>query len=176
MPSLSPYLSSSSLPAEGLLVGRVWNPAVEGPCVVKRVGSTLVDITTTFPTMRDLCEAPDPAAAAGSATGPSLGSIDAIMANTDPETRDGTKPWLLAPVDLQALKAAGVTFATSMLERVIEERARGNPAAAAEIRATIGTLIGDDLSKLRAGSAEAMELKRVLMESCLLYTSPSPRD
>ena len=164
MPSLSQYLSSSSLPADGLLVGRVWSPAVDGPSVVKREGSALIDITATFPTMRDLCEAADPAAAARAASGPSLGGIDAIMANTPPELRDHAKPWLLAPVDLQALKAAGVTFATSMLERVIEERARGNPAAAVEIRATIGKLIGDDLSKLRAGSPEAMQLKKVLME------------
>ena len=164
MPSLAPYLSSSSLPADGLLVGRVWSPAAGGPCVVRRDAGSLIDITSRFPTMRDLCEAADPAAAARAATGPSLGSIDAIMANTPPETRDQSKPWLLAPVDLQALKAAGVTFATSMLERVIEERARGNPAAAVEIRATIGTLIGDDLSKLRAGSPEAMALKKVLME------------
>jgi fumarylacetoacetate (FAA) hydrolase family protein len=164
MASLSQYLSSSSLPADGLLAGRVWNPAVEGPCVVKREGNDLVDITASFATMRDLCEAADPPAAARAASGPSLGSVDAIMANTPPETRDASRPWLLAPVDLQALKAAGVTFATSMLERVIEERARGNPAAAAEIRATIGTLIGDDLSKLRAGSPEAMQLKTVLME------------
>jgi len=114
--------------------------------------------------MRDLCEAPDPAAAARATSGPRLGSIDDIMANTPLETRDTAKPWLLAPVDLQSLKAAGVTFATSMLERVIEERARGNPAAAVEIRATIGDLIGDDLSKLRAGSPEAMALKKVLME------------
>jgi len=164
MPSLAPYLTSSSLPADGLLVGRVWSPAAGGPCVVRRDAGSLIDITSTFPTMRDLCETADPAAAARAATGPSLGSIDAIMANTPPETRDQSKPWLLAPVDLQALKAAGVTFATSMLERVIEERARGNPAAAVEIRATIGTLIGDDLSKLRAGSPEAMALKTVLME------------
>ena len=164
MPSLAPYLTSSSLPADGLLVGRVWSPAAGGPCVVRRDAGSLIDITSRFPTMRDLCEAADPAAAARAATGPSLGSIDAIMANTPPETRDQSKPWLLAPVDLQALKAAGVTFATSMLERVIEERARGNPAAAVEIRATIGTLIGDDLSKLRAGSPEAMALKKVLME------------
>ncbi|PZF75050.1 fumarylacetoacetate hydrolase [Aestuariivirga litoralis] len=164
MPSLARYMSSSSLPAEGLLVGRVWNPEVEGPCVVKREAGQLIDITAAFPTLRDLCEAPDPADAARSARGPGLGGVDAIMANTPPEARDPSRPWLLAPVDLQALKAAGVTFATSMLERVIEERARGNPAAAAEIRATIGTLIGDDLSKLRAGSAEAMELKKVLME------------
>ena len=164
MPSLAPYLTSSSLPADGLLVGRVWSPAAGGPCVVRRDAGSLIDITARFPTMRNLCEAADPAAAARAATGPSLGSIDAIMANTPPETRDQSKPWLLAPVDLQALKAAGVTFATSMLERVIEERARGNPAAAVEIRATIGTLIGDDLSKLRAGSPEAMALKKVLME------------
>jgi len=114
--------------------------------------------------MRDLCEAEDPASAARAASGERLGSIDAIMANTPPETRDASKPWLLPPIDLQAVKAAGVTFATSMLERVIEERARGNPAAAAEIRATIGTLIGEDLSKLRAGSPQAMELKKVLIE------------
>jgi fumarylacetoacetate (FAA) hydrolase family protein len=165
MPKLSDYMTSSiALPAEGLFVGRVWNPAVEGPCIVRRDGGELIDITMAFPTMRDLCEADDPAAAARAVTGPSLGAVDAIMANTPPETRDASKPWLLAPTDLQALKAAGVTFATSMLERVIEERARGNPAAAVEIRATIGTLIGDDLSKLKAGSPEAMQLKAVLME------------
>jgi fumarylacetoacetate (FAA) hydrolase family protein len=157
-------MSSAALPAEGLLVGRVWNPGAEGPSLVKRHGSDLIDITAAFPTMRDLCEADDPASAVSFVSGPSLGSVSAIMANTPPESRDASKPWLLAPVDLQALKAAGVTFATSMLERVIEERARGNPAAAAEIRATIGALIGDDLSKLRAGSAEAMQLKKVLME------------
>lgn len=164
MPSLAAFMSSASLPVEGLLVGRVWNPASDGPCIVRRDGGTLTDITDAFPTMRDLCEADDPQAAARAVTGASLGAIDAIMANTPPETRDPSKPWLLPPVDLQALKAAGVTFATSMLERVIEERARGNPAAAAEIRATIGTLIGDDLSKLRAGSPEAMRLKQVLIE------------
>lgn len=164
MPSLATFMSSASLPVEGLLVGRVWNPASDGPCIVRRDGGTLTDITDAFPTMRDLCEADDPQAAAHAVTGASLGAIDAIMANTPPETRDPSKPWLLPPVDLQALKAAGVTFATSMLERVIEERARGNPAAATEIRATIGTLIGDDLSKLRAGSPEAMRLKQVLIE------------
>ena len=165
MTKLADYMNASNtLPAKGLFVGRVWNPAVDGPCVVRRDGDQLIDITSAFPTMRDLCEANDPAQAARAVTGTSLGSIDAILANTPPETRDTSKPWLLAPVDLQALKAAGVTFATSMLERVIEERARGNPEAAAEIRSTIGSLIGSDLSKLRAGSPEAMELKKVLME------------
>ncbi|MBV8697509.1 MAG: fumarylacetoacetate hydrolase family protein, partial [Bradyrhizobium sp.] len=81
-----------------------------------------------------------------------------------PDTRNPQKPWLLAPVDLQVLKAAGVTFAISMLERVIEERARGNPASAEAIRNEIVRLIGDDLSKLKPGSAEAMRLKQVLVE------------
>ncbi len=165
MTKLADYMTATTaLPADGLLVGRVWNPSVDGPCIVRRDGGNLIDITATFPTMRDLCEADDPASAAGAVTGRSLGTIDAILANTPPETRDVSKPWLLAPVDLQALKACGVTFATSMLERVIEERARGNPEAAAEIRKTIGSLIGSDLSKLRAGSPQAMELKQVLME------------
>ena len=163
MPSLSAYMTASALPASGLFVGRAWNPAADGPSIVRRDGERLIDITAAFPTMRDLCEADDPAAAARAVTGPELGTLAEILANTPPETRNPAKPWLLAPTDLQALKAAGVTFATSMLERVIEERARGNPEAAAEIRATIGTLIGDDLSKLRAGSAEAAALKQVLM-------------
>jgi fumarylacetoacetate (FAA) hydrolase family protein len=164
MPSLSAYMTAAAIPAEGLLVGRAWNPRAEGPCVVRREGDALLDITAAFPTMRDLCEADDPASAARAASGERLGSIESLMANTPPETRDSSRPWLLPPIDLQAVKAAGVTFATSMLERVIEERARGNPAAAAEIRATISTLIGEDLSKLRAGSPQAMELKKVLIE------------
>src|SRR5213076_2134798 len=72
--------------------------------------------------------------------------------------------WLLAPVDLQAIKAAGVTFAVSMLERVIEERARGNPAAAAAIRSEISRIVGDDLARLKPGSAQALRLKEVLIE------------
>jgi fumarylacetoacetate (FAA) hydrolase family protein len=77
--------------------------------------------------------------------------------------RDPAHPWLLAPIDLQAVKAAGVTFAVSMLERVIEERARGNPDAAAEIRREVTRLVGDDLAKLKPGSAQAMALKEVLV-------------
>jgi fumarylacetoacetate (FAA) hydrolase family protein len=164
MPALADHMTANSLPGDGLLVGRVWNPAVAGPCVVRREAGNLVDITSSFPTIRDLCEAGDPAAAARAATGPALGEVSAILANTPAEARDPNKPWLLAPIDLQAIKAAGVTFATSMLERVIEERARGNAAAAADIRASIGALIGDDLSKLKPGSPEAMKLKQILIE------------
>ncbi len=156
--------ADACLPDRGALVGRAWNVAAGGPSVVKIEAGTAVDITQSFATMRDLCETGDPAAAARDAKGQSLGSLDAILANTAPGTRDPTKPWALAPIDLQAIKAAGVTFAISMLERVIEERARGNPQAAVEIRASIEDLIGDDLSKLKPGSAQAMALKKVLIE------------
>src|SRR5829696_6243231 len=113
--------------------------------------------------MRDLCETDDPVTALRAATGEVIGSFSEVLSNTPPDVRDASKPWLLAPIDLQAVKAAGVTFAVSMLERVIEERARGNPDAAAAIRSEVGRLIGGDLSRLRPGSDEAMELKAVLV-------------
>ncbi len=149
--------------ATAALAGRVWRPDVGGPSVVALRDGALIDVTATFPTMRDLCEAPDPAAALRAATGERIGPFDAVLANTPPEGRDPSKPWLLAPVDLQALKAAGVTLAISMLERVIEERARGDLTAAAAIRAEVTRLVGDDLARLKPGSAEAMALKQVLI-------------
>lgn len=145
------------------LAGRVWLPAAEGPAIVAIRGGMAIDITAAYPTMRDLCETPDPAAALRAASGASLGALADILANTPPQGRDKAKPWLLTPIDLQAIKAAGVTFAVSMLERVIEEHARGNPDAAAAIRAEVHRLIGDDLGNLKPGSAEADQLKQVLM-------------
>lgn len=157
-------LNSASLPAHATLVGRIWSPQAGGPCVVRVDGTRLIDITAIFPTIRDLCEMPDPAAAATAAEGKDVGAYAAILANTPPDTRNASKPWLLAPIDLQAVKAAGVTFAISMLERVIEERARGNPAAAVEVRNFVQDMIGDDLSKLVPGSPEAQALKDKLIE------------
>lgn len=166
MQPIAAYMTpEAALPADGgSLAGRVWRPDANGPSVVKLEANRLIDITRSFPTMRDLCEERDPAAALRAASGDDLGDLSAILTNTPPDTRVASRPWLLAPIDLQAIKAAGVTFAISMLERVIEERARGNPDAAAAIRATIRGLIGDDLSKLKPGSPQAMELKRVLIE------------
>ena len=164
MNQLARKVSQTTLPANATLVGRIWNPAQDGPCIVRLEDDRLIDIIAIFPTMRDLCEMPDPAAAAMAAEGKNIGTLAAVLANTPPETRNPTKPWLLAPIDLQAIKAAGVTFAISMLERVIEERARGNPQAAVEIRKSIRDLIGDDLSRLKPGSPQATELKKVLIE------------
>jgi fumarylacetoacetate (FAA) hydrolase family protein len=148
---------------QAALVGRVWNPAEEGPSVVALHGDDLIDVSRHTPTMRDLCEAHDPGALAKSADGPVLGSLPDVLANTPRTSRDPGKPWLLAPIDLQAIKAAGVTFAISMLERVIEEQARGAPERAAEIRTEIDGAIDDDLRRLKPGSEQAAALKEVLI-------------
>jgi fumarylacetoacetate (FAA) hydrolase family protein len=150
--------------AQAALAGRVWRPDVGGPSVVAVRDGMAFDISRRFPTLRDLCEAGDPAAALRQASGEPVGRIDALLANTPTETRDPGRPWLLAPLDLQAIKAAGVTFAVSMLERVIEERARGDITAAATIRQEVTRLVGDDLSRLKPGSPEAMRLKDVLIQ------------
>ena len=158
---------NSLLPADprALLFGRVFRPALGGPSVVAVRNGRLIDISRTFPTARDLCEQTDPAASLRAAVGEDIGDLADIHANTDPATRDPSRPWLLSPIDLQAVKAAGVTFATSLLERVIEEKARGDAGAAAAIRVQVESLVGNDLRALRPGSPEAMALKAALIQA-----------
>lgn len=146
------------------LVGRVWRPDRDGPSVVVLRGTEIVDISAIAATMRDLCEMPEPAALARDAAGEPIGLFEEILANTPPDSRDPAKPWLLAPIDLQAIKAAGVTFAVSMLERVIEEQARGAPEKAAAIRTEMQSAIGEDLARLKPGSEAAMALKQHLVD------------
>ncbi|MEO9169533.1 MAG: fumarylacetoacetate hydrolase family protein [Aestuariivirga sp.] len=154
----------SDLPSNAALAGRVWLPKV-GPAVVKLEGDMVIDITRDFPTIRDLCEAKNPASALKRAKGKKIGPVAAIMANADPKRRKKTLPWLLSPVDLQVIKAAGVTFAASMIERVIEEKARGDASAAQGIRAKINELVGGDLRAIKPGSPAAMELKAALVKA-----------
>ena len=149
----------------GALAARVWRPGADGPSVVAVRADGVFDITEAFATISDLCETKDPAAALHSTTGERLGALGDILTNTPPDGRDGARPWLIAPADLQAIKAAGVTFAESLLERVIEERARGDREAAARIRGEITAAIGDDLSRLKPGSEGAMRLKETLVKS-----------
>ena len=148
----------------GTLVGRVWLPQARSPAVVAVREEGVFDVSQRFATVSGLCEEADPAAALRASQGERIGDLDAVLVNTPPDARDPTTPWLLAPLDLQVLKAAGVTFAISMLERVIEERARGNPLSAEAIRKEVVRLVGDDFSKLKPGSAEAARLKQVLVE------------
>ena len=159
-------LSRPVLPADAAdaaLAGRVWRPDAAGPSVVAVRDGHVFDISAHFATMRDLCEAADPAASLRAAHGELLGALDEILANTPLEHRNPARPWMLAPNDLQAVKACGVTFPISMLERVIEERARGDLAAAAAIREQVLAVVGDDLATLKPGSAQAMALKQVLI-------------
>ncbi len=165
MNRLSSFDAVEILPADGYqgaLAGRVWRPGI-GPSVVAIREEGVFDISATHATMSELSALENPAQALKAAQGERIASLDELVANTPSDSRDSSKPWLLAPIDLQVIKAAGVTFAVSMLERVIEERARGDASAAAAIRAEVLRLVGDDLSRLKPGSQEAMALKDVLV-------------
>ena len=149
---------------QATLVGRVWRPDADGPSVVALRGDQLVDISAAVPTVSELINRPDATALARDAAGDAVGAIGDILANSAHDRRDPSKPWLLCPSDLQAIKACGVTFAESMLERVIEEKAKGDASAADAIRGEIVGQIGLDLSKIVPGSDEAMRLKDALIE------------
>ena len=148
---------------DGALAGRIWRPEFGGPAVVAIRADGVFDVSGAFPTMADLTETPDPAAALRATPGERVGPLGDILSNTQPEGRDAGRPWLLTPIDLHVIKAAGVTFPVSMIERVIEERAGGDPAAAAAIRGEIGELVGGNLQQLKPGSPEAAKLKQVLV-------------
>jgi fumarylacetoacetate (FAA) hydrolase family protein len=142
------------LPADGyagVLVGRVWLD--DGPHVVAARQDGLVDLSDLAPTMSDLIDLPQGAAKVRAHAGARLMSLDQSLANEA----------LLAPCDLAAIKAAGVTFADSLVERVIEERAKGDPRAAETLRAELGALLGGDLKGVRPGSDAAVALKGALV-------------
>lgn len=154
-----------NLPEEGLFVGRVWRRGI-GPSVVVVRGDEVVDITTReAPTMRDVLEQPDIGAFVAGIAGESIGSLEALAQASVEGTGGITR--LIAPVDLQAIKACGVTFARSMIERVIEERAGGDPGRADAIRGRVARVIGDSLRDLVPGSDEAAEVKRLLQHEGL---------
>ncbi len=159
--------TASCLPADSehaLLVGRVWVPG-QGP-VLALVGRDEVrDLSAVAATSSQLLELPDAAGAVRAAMPslPRLGATEHILANSLEAARNPDQPWLLAPCDLQALKAAGVTFVASMLERVIEEQARGDASKAEAVRQAVVGVIGDNLSSVKPGSPEAARLKDVLM-------------
>jgi fumarylacetoacetate (FAA) hydrolase family protein len=157
----------ATLPKDGLagtLVGRAWVPGeVAGPSVVAIREDGVYDLGRAAPTVADLLNADDPVGVARTA-GRGIGELAPILANSAHDRRDSASPYFLAPCDLQALKASGVTFATSLLERVIEEHARGDASKADAIRRTITEVIGTDLSKIEPGSDAAMRLKAHLIE------------
>ncbi|CAJ0687717.1 fumarylacetoacetate hydrolase family protein [Ralstonia mannitolilytica] len=143
------------------LVGRVWRTTAhgEGPSVVAVRNGVVFDITQAAPTVADLFEHPDALAVARQAHGEDLGRVEALIERSMAADRASNAPTLLAPNDLQAIKACGVTFAVSLIERVIEEQAGGDPAKARDVRESIVGVVGSDLSKIKPGSDAAMRLK-----------------
>lgn len=150
---------------DGILLGRARVPGFAHPRIVTVRDGELFDITAAgFATVRDIAESGQAAAHVRSAEGTKLGSADAVLANSVAGQIDLTLPSLLSPIDLQAIKASGVTFVVSLLERVIEEQARGDKSRADALRSEILELIGTDLSQLVPGSDAAMKVKAALIE------------
>lgn len=153
----------------GTLLARAWT--TQGPrpgpsvCVVRADG--VYDLSADFPTMSALLDLDDAVARVRAARGLRLGSLDDLLAASWQAGPGNTRPCLLAPCDLQVVKAAGVTFATSLLERVIEERAAGDPARAQAIRAEVEKAVGADLQAVRPGSPQAQALKQLLQQQGL---------
>lgn len=164
---MSAWLESARcLPEDGFrgtLIGRAWVPAEAGPSVVVVEQNGVFDISRVAPTVAGLLNTDDPLTLVKNAPRDRrLGGVDDLLANSAVEKRDPASPWLLAPVDLQAVKACGVTFAASLLERVVEEQCRGEPQRAAEVRADLASQIGVNLADVRPGSEAAAQLKSVL--------------
>lgn len=161
--------TSDALPrdaARATLVGRLWQPDV-GPVLVAVQGDYLHDLSRVAPTLSQLLEDEAPASAVREALqsglAPRIAALDAVIANSDATVRDPAQPWLLAPCDLQAVKASGVTFIASLLERVIEEQSRGDASRADAIRAGLTDVLGDNLAGIVPGSPEAAKVKELLI-------------
>jgi fumarylacetoacetate (FAA) hydrolase family protein len=160
------YLQNqTALPADpdaALLIGRV-HLAGTGPMLVQVRLDGVYDLSGLAATCSELLEFPDLAASVRGNRGARIASLQDVLANSAFDARQTSKPWFLAPCDLQAIKAAGVTFVASMLERVIEEQARGDSSRAEEVRQAVIAVIGDDLAAVQPGSASAARLKDVLV-------------
>jgi len=148
------------------LIGRAWVPGnPDGPSPVWIDNEKVYDLAPYSPTISQLLEKEDLARIVRGLSGLHLiGSLEDLLQNTHPKKQDFSKPWFLAPCDLQAIKASGVTFVSSMLERVIEEQALGDWTMAEQIRKQISELIGDNLTNIQPGSDAAMNVKKILIE------------
>ncbi|MFE7415688.1 fumarylacetoacetate hydrolase family protein [Rhodococcus sp. NPDC057529] len=147
------------------LVGRVWDVETGGPRVVAIRGGDVFDLAAAAGTVSDLLESSSVVADIDAATTTPRWRLDDLLDAS--AVQDPSRSRLLAPIDLQVVKACGVTFVDSMIERIIEERAAGDPNRAAQIRASIGQAIGGSIAALRPGSPEAAAAKRILLDEGL---------
>ncbi len=160
--ALKPEVALPQDSEQATLVGRAWLTSEGGPAVVSIRDGIVYDISSSVPTITDLINSDNPADHVSG--GAALGEVATILANSAHDRRATTAPWLLAPIDLQPVKASGVTFAASLLERVIEEQAGGDKVRADSIRLEVMEIIGSDLGQIEPGSETAIQLKERLIE------------
>lgn len=151
---------------QAVLIGRAWFDDL-GPVLVRVRDDGLYDLSSLAATCSQLLEMNDPVGTVREYGGARLAETAPVLANSAFDRRLPGTPWFMAPCDLQAIKAAGVTFVASMLERVIEEQARGDASRAESVRQAVVDVIGDNLSNVRPGSPEARALKEVLVKQGL---------
>ncbi len=159
---------SSVLPqdaAQATLIGRAHVPGNPGgPSPVLIEPDNVYDLSSVAATCSELLSRADVLEAVRSARNKSIGKLADVLANSGADKRDSTRPYFLAPCDLQTVKACGVTFVSSMLERVIEEQAKGDLKLAETIRKSLGDEIGASISSVKPGSPEAMRVKESLVK------------
>lgn len=152
------------LPSDGtdsVLIGRIWDPKSQGPRLVSVRDGELVDLTPAFGTVSELLEKDDHAGLVLNSNSNVLPwTLEEVVRNSS--SGDRSRPFLLAPLDLQVIKACGVTFVESMVERVIEERCEGDFNRAAEVRQSVNKALDGGLASVRPGSKQAQEAKKIL--------------
>ncbi len=150
--------------SQATLIARVQMPGL-GPVLALATPEALYDLSSMAATSADLLALEQPATAISAQRSqlPRLVDMATVLTNSHPMP-DASKPYLLAPCDLQPIKAAGVTFVASMLERVIEEQARGDASRALAVREKIAAVVGENLRSVVPGSEQAMRVKATLME------------
>src|SRR3954462_15643111 len=165
-------IAEKILPADvqrATLIGRAWVPGRNaGPSPVLVSDDKAWDLARVVPTVSELLNLQHPVKVAREAMlsgwARPIGLVADLIENSHADRRNTAKPYLLAPCDLQALRACGVTFVSSMLERVIEEHAKGDQDKADEIRRSIGAEIGAEIKTIKPGSPEAKRVKDSLIK------------